>query len=85
MRTTLDLPDEVFRQIKAESALRGLKLKEFVTELLRAGLARETAAPGPRPRSPLPVIRRATGTVHPALRNRQIEELLAAEDARERS
>ncbi len=39
MRTTLDLPDQTFRQLKAQAALKGLKLKEFVTQLIERGLA----------------------------------------------
>jgi hypothetical protein len=39
MRTTIDLPDETFRQLKARAALSGLKLKELVTQLIERGLA----------------------------------------------
>lgn len=81
MRTTLDLPDPLFRELKAESALRGLKLKELVTELLQSGLSRQKAGAASRPRSALPVIRQATGTIHPSLSNREIEDLLATEDS----
>ncbi len=35
MRTTVDLPDSLFRQAKAEAALRGVKLKDLVEEGLR--------------------------------------------------
>jgi hypothetical protein len=83
MRTTLDLPDSLFRELKAQSALRGLKLKEFVAELLQSGLASQASAPRSegRPRSPLPVIRKATGVRHSALSNAEIDALLGAEDA----
>jgi hypothetical protein len=83
MRTTLDLPDALFREIKAESAMRGMKLKEFIAQLLESGLAAQRG--GDRTttgrRSPLPVIRKSTGTRHPARSNREIEALLVAEDA----
>jgi hypothetical protein len=39
MRTTLDLPDPLFRELKARSALRGMLLKDFVAETLQADLA----------------------------------------------
>ena len=82
MRTTLDLPDPLFRELKAQSALRGLKLKEFVASLLQAGLVQgDIRMPEPLVRSPLPVIRKATGVRHPALSNREIDTLLVAEDA----
>jgi hypothetical protein len=35
MRTTVDLPDELFRRAKAEAALRGRKFKDLVEEGLR--------------------------------------------------
>ncbi len=44
MRTTIDLPDELFRQIKARAAMRGQKLKEYVTEALRDSLFEHRAA-----------------------------------------
>ena len=81
MRTTLDLPDNTFRALKAEAALRGFKLKELVTQLIETGLAMDPQPrPAPRLRSPLPVVRPATGKVHPSLANARIEEILAAED-----
>ena len=82
MRTTIDLPDPLFRELKARSALKGALLKYFVAELLQAGLAQSTVTmPAARPRSPLPVIRKATGVSHHALSNREIDALLVAEDA----
>ena len=35
MRTTVELPDELFRRAKAAAALRGGKLKDLVAEGLR--------------------------------------------------
>ncbi|MFN0130062.1 MAG: hypothetical protein ACKV19_25645 [Verrucomicrobiales bacterium] len=34
MKTTLDIPDNIFRQAKARAALRGISLRQFVTEAL---------------------------------------------------
>jgi hypothetical protein len=39
MKTTLDLPDELMREIKVRAAREDRKLKDLVTELLRKGLA----------------------------------------------
>ena len=39
MKTTLELPDRLFRKAKATAAERGQSLKEFVTEALRDKLA----------------------------------------------
>jgi len=36
MRTTVDLPDDLFRRAKVEAALRGRKLKDLIEEGLRA-------------------------------------------------
>ena len=43
MRTTVDLPDELYRRAKAEAALRGRNLKDLVEE----GLRRVLRAPDP--------------------------------------
>lgn len=48
MKTTLEIPDELFRQAKATAALRGESLKELVTRALVDLLDRrplETASP----------------------------------------
>jgi len=42
MKTTLELPDPLFRKAKAIAAERGQSLKEFVTEALREKLAPDT-------------------------------------------
>lgn len=34
MKTTIELPDELSRQVKAAAALRGQSMKEFLTEVL---------------------------------------------------
>lgn len=46
MKTTLEIPDEVFRKSKAAAAMRGESLKDFVTESLRGRLA-ETSSNEP--------------------------------------
>ena len=42
MKTTLEIPDDLFRRTKAMAALRGESLKELFTEALQAYLERET-------------------------------------------
>jgi hypothetical protein len=46
MKTTLELPDRLFRKAKATAAERGQSLKEFVTEALRDKLAVNNARAG---------------------------------------
>lgn len=38
MRTTIDLPDLLFREVKSTAAARGLKLKDVSAESLREAL-----------------------------------------------
>ncbi|MHC4393391.1 MAG: hypothetical protein ACYTFT_01515 [Planctomycetota bacterium] len=45
MRTTIDLPDDLFREAKATAALRGQSLKDLVAEALRERLDRLAARP----------------------------------------
>ena len=59
MKTTVDLPDELYRRAKAEAALRGQKFRELVAE----GLARMLEAPAEqRPKANLSTLmKRARG------------------------
>ena len=45
MRTTVDLPDPLFKQIKAEAALRGMKLREFIMYSLERTLTERSSKP----------------------------------------
>lgn len=42
MKTTIELPDALFRQIKSWTALRGQTLRSFVLEAVQSKLKRET-------------------------------------------
>ena len=58
MRTTLDLPDDVFREVKAKAALEGATLKVLLRRYIEGGLRQPVVSPGQtRKRSPLPVIK----------------------------
>jgi hypothetical protein len=77
---TLDLPDALFRELKAQAALRGMKLKDLLTLLVEQELRQKRSAP--RRRSPLPVARRAVvGQATPALPNARLNQSLDDEDA----
>ena len=41
MKTTIDIPDDLFRLAKARASLGGVSLRQFVTDTLRARLERE--------------------------------------------
>jgi hypothetical protein len=38
VKTTIDIPDDLFRQVKSLAALKGVSLRELVTDTLRARL-----------------------------------------------
>jgi hypothetical protein len=59
MRTTVDLPDELLRQIKAKAALEGMTLKELLTAYIFSGLRQPTPSKAATPRSKIPVIKRS--------------------------
>jgi hypothetical protein len=57
MRTTVELPDELFRQAKACAALQGRALKDLVAEGLRLVLQNPVArSPTPSRRTEFPII-----------------------------
>ncbi len=41
MKTTIDIPDELFRLAKARASLNGISLRQFVTDTLRSQLESE--------------------------------------------
>lgn len=45
MKTTLELPDELYRQAKALAALKGQSMKEWLTLLLRREIGRPDVVP----------------------------------------
>jgi hypothetical protein len=84
MRTTLELPDSLFREVKARAAQNGLTLKELLAQYIELGLRSGTgsSAADPRNRAPLPVALRRNPALlpTPAKTNRDLAELLAAQD-----
>ena len=73
MRTTVDLPDPLFRQVKSEAALRGSTLREFIQEALRQAVTSDRRLR--RRRIKLPLVRsKHPGTLR--LANAEIEDHL---------
>ena len=62
MKTTLDLPDALVKEVKVRAVQEGRKLKDAVAELLRRGLAVSAV-----PESPEPVIGKDRGTGLPLI------------------
>lgn len=77
MRTTIDIPDSVFREIKARAALQGRSLKDWILGAVQAEL-RESGktAKGVRISLPLVKSKEKTYRVSPD----QLAEILEEED-----
>jgi hypothetical protein len=57
MRTTLDLPDDLMRDIKIRAVRENRKLKDAIADLLRRGLSQKTEnSSRVRPRAKLPLV-----------------------------
>ena len=84
MRTTIDLPEPLLRQVKARAALDGTTLKRLIRRFVEQGLRRLEEGRGtdiePRKRSEIPTINRPEGASPPALSNAELYELLERED-----
>ena len=81
MRTTIDIPDSLFRRAKAAASLAGKSLKVFVTEALEAKVtATGNLGTAPR-RARFPLVRsQSPGSVK--LEGQALAEALEAEDLR---
>jgi hypothetical protein len=54
MKTTLEIPDDLFREMKAAAALRGVKIKDFVTDAISEQLVRTKRAASPWSKKRMP-------------------------------
>ncbi len=57
MRTTIDIPDELYRTLKARAAISGVTLRELIQGLIEQGLGATGAQParGERPDPPVAI------------------------------
>jgi hypothetical protein len=81
MRTTIDLPDELYRVLKARAGLSGVTLRQLVRRLIEQGLhspADEAALA--RRQGPPPVIIRPRGVPIPAASRAELTRLEEEED-----
>lgn len=74
MRTTVDLPDPLFRELKAVAAQRGMSLKDVVRAAIEVEIRKTQNKAIRRIKFPL-LPSREPGTLH--LTNADIEDLLA--------
>ena len=56
MKTTLDLPDDLVREVKIRAVRENRKLKDAIADLLRLGLSHRKSAQTVRRRVALPLV-----------------------------
>ena len=67
MKTTVEVPDDLYRQAKAEAALRGRKLKDLIEEGLR--LVLEASRKNRRKPDLAKLMKRAQGMIDSGVRD----------------
>jgi hypothetical protein len=80
MRTTIELPDELHRKLKAQAALKGLPVRELVMRFIDQGLQSFISSPVEvkKRQQPPPVIIPSSGKpIHPIskFKLKRIEEM----------
>lgn len=83
MRTTLDLPDELFREAKARAALEGVKFKDLMERFVRDGLRGsngDTTVRAERSEIPIPARWREGAPRVRIMTNAEMQELFDEED-----
>jgi plasmid stability protein len=56
MKTTLNLPDDLMREVKIRAAQENRKLQDIIAELLRLGLVQQRVPPSSHRRVRLPLV-----------------------------
>ncbi len=77
MKTTLNLPDELMREVKIRAAQENRKLQDLIAELIRRGL---TVEPPVRNRVKLPLITGGHPPVPGALSPEAVANILLAQE-----
>ncbi len=90
MRTTLDLPDPLFREVKTRAVQQGVTLKDLLAQYIQAGMNAPASATDPAtapamttPKAhpiPIAIQRNAGAPLTPALTNAELNAILDAED-----
>jgi plasmid stability protein len=82
MKTTLEIPDELMREIKVRAAKEDRKLKDLVSDLLRRGLAEaEQPPPKVRHRVNLPLVQGKPAAPGQEMTPERVAQLLIDEEA----
>ena len=69
MRTTVDIPDELFRRAKVEAALHGRTLKDLVEEGLRLVIEKKLPETPPEAKKSTEGLKPRPGSLHEAMQN----------------
>lgn len=81
MRTTLDLPDSLFREVKTRAVQQGMTLKDLLAQYIQAGMNAPVGEPtAPRASIPLPYFRKTEGPSIPARTSAELYAILDEED-----
>jgi hypothetical protein len=83
VRTTIDLPEDLFREAKTRAVQQGTTLKKLITQFILSGLAAEKTGSAPMARRtppPVAIRRMLVQAPRPALSNRKLNAILEAED-----
>ena len=81
MKTTLDLPDDLMREVKIRAVKENRKLKDAIADLLKRGLAREPIVPAKRRRVRLPLVRCAHEARREEMTPQRVAEILLGEES----
>jgi hypothetical protein len=81
MRTTIDIPEDLYRTLKARAVLSGVTLRELVQRLIEQGLRSSTGEAASRKKhGPPPVIIPGRGVPIPALSRAELVGMEEEED-----
>ncbi len=80
MRTSIELPDPLFREIKTRAAIEGKSLKETFLQIVLAGIGTSRTYPTLPEKPRFPTISGADGTALSNLDSRKIAALEEEED-----
>ncbi len=80
MRTTIDLPENLYRTLKARAGLNGITMRRLVQQLIEQGLRVPRSDPGGNRHAPPPVIIPPRGVPIPALSRQEVRRIEEEED-----
>lgn len=80
MRTTIDLPDDLYRALKARAGLNGVKLRQLIQRLIEQGLRSTGGETAVRKHAPPPVIIPPRGVPIPAVSRAELARMEEEED-----